>query len=78
MTKHNLFTLVGKTVSIEGRHGVVISAPVSADNVAGTVTGSIDVCWKVGEAMGEEVETFNLFDLPDSFEVLSPSVTHAT
>lgn len=68
MTKPQPWMLLGETVSIEGRHGVVISSNIHSD-VAGT-TGVIEVCWKVGDALGEEVETFDPFDLPASFKVL--------
>lgn len=64
----NRWTLAGKTVSIDGRHGVVVSNPTGFDEHA--VTVSIEVCWKLGDVLGEEVATFDLTDLPDSFEVL--------
>lgn len=56
------YPICGETVSIEGRQGEVIE-------VCGH---TVEVCWKVGDAMGEETEAFDLMALPASFEVLTP------
>ena len=64
----NSWNLAGKTVSIGGRHGVVISSSAAGGPMG--ASGVIEVCWKVGDALGEEVESFDLTALPASFEVL--------